>query len=636
MNACQTELRLSAKNDVVSHDDYAAFLAQYCQSNPGWACSYDTSFFWRLDPRLQRAFMSDSCPGDAFHQEECLEYFAEHPEKHLGYSGEIEKLCSSVKELLVPTGLVQETAAFSNEDSSFENGTRSQELGQSQAHAADEYTGMDRGSKRSGKRGKGNENYFSDVDDEEDEEFEEGEEMVNDKGKKGRQGFGKKDGGGEEDNELLGEGQSEEDREGHQSAGNSSSTFAGETNDAFATGDQDILASVDGSDSEGSLQVEISSNATVPSMGLDEENSNELITEQPNKLNQEPQDAHEGVKHNGHSQPAPPQSKSEDSLGSSQYDENMATSDKDKDKIRNFVLAITGSFAFILILGVTHGSRIRLHQRNKDAPSRHYECFAEDEVLSLPSGESGLFQSSNGSTLEAALTFIDSRTKKELVLTSKQRAGIASHFSRLIHLVKRDTTAASDFDSVHARCEDLSLEALNDESPIFDSPKLTEEAMVDEEGWRKRLEIGGFTHDIRGCGLFGAGKSSNRILRQIEESPCESEISAEESSISVYTESSCNDVVSEERLEQLKEFDDSLTTGLSKLAGQMSKLVANDCTSLDVSAARSLRDCFESRAGNEFVYRGGAGSSGADSSTASDIESTCSSTTENMQADATE
>ena len=77
MSLCQAGLSKIARNSVVSHDDYAAFLARYCQSNPAWACTHDTSYFWRLDPRLQRSFISERCPGNAFHQEECLEYLAD-------------------------------------------------------------------------------------------------------------------------------------------------------------------------------------------------------------------------------------------------------------------------------------------------------------------------------------------------------------------------------------------------------------------------------------------------------------------------------------------------------------------------------------------------------------------------------
>jgi hypothetical protein len=638
MTVCQTEMGLVAEDDVVSHDDYAAFLAQYCQSNPGWACSYDTSYFWRLDPRLQRVFISERCPGEAFHQEECLEYFVEHPEQDLGYSGEIEKLCSSVKELLVPTGLVWEmTASITasrNGGSGVESGVRSQELEQSQDRAVDEYLGKNRGSKRSGKRGKNNGDYFSKVDDEEDGD------RVDDKEKKGRDGSGKEEGGGENHGVLIVGEQSEEDEEVHQILGNSTTNVTEESNGIITTGDQDVLTSVDGP-GEMSPPVETSSNITVPSAGLNEENSNEPKADQQSEPNEESKDAHMGMSQNGRP-PSEPPSNAEENLGSKEYDENIATNERDKDKVRNLVLAITGSFAFVLILGIARGSRTRLHQRNKEAPVRHYECFVEEEELSLPSGESDIFQSSDGSTLEAALSFINSRTKKEEAPTTQQRAYIASFFSRLIHLVHRDATrnAASDFDSVHARCEDLSFEAINGESSIFNSLTLAEKVVADEKGWRKRLEIGGFSHDHK-RNMFDVGKGVDRILRQIEESPCESEISAEESSISVYTESSCDNEVIEEPRERTKDFD-SRTTGLVELTAQMSTsrnqslFIANGSASNDASTFRSLRDCFETRAGNEFNYRGGAGSSGPDSSTTSDVESTCSSTTESMQADSTE
>lgn len=666
MTLCQIELGTNGENGIVSHDDYAVFLRRYCQSNPAWACTRDTSYFWRLDPRLQRVFISERCPGDDFHQEECLSYFVGHPEQDFGYSGDLGKLCSAVKQLLVPTGLVWEMTDVSDGDAQAQgptksdalnvdgSNTRSQEL-QTSSKPQGEQLGRNGKSKGSAKRAKNNDDAPLSRDDEEER---------NEKGKTGEreENAGEKGEGEDQEEERENEGEQvavEEDDGGGVSEGDDKevvdstnadvekekdeATSTTSTNEA-EVGDQNQDLSPNVDDSEGSPQNETLASTTDDSSTEDDPESNkddkEPRKDQKNELNEGSQNADSNIintngESNNGSSPAGshrPEA-AEDMLGSQGDSDEESTNKREEEKVKNYVIAIVGSVAFVLLLGIAHRTRTSLNTRSASASPKHHANLEACQDLSLSSGESYIFDASGDSTLEAALSFIDRNTSKEQSPTARQKSRIASFFTRLVLPARVDETknTASDSDSVLARCEDLSIES-DDELMIFSDQTQRKNLLSGRRGRCNQPTVGSISRMKREQKFLDVGHTVDRILKQIEESPCESELSEEDLSISECTDSSCDDIDNNEVRERFREFESRLTAEFEELNAQMldptnqSPPPIGGCATSDASSFRSIIDGFETRAGYEFVYRGGAGSSGPDSSTTSDAESSCSST----------
>lgn len=106
LGVCESEFIYQGKWGGLRHDQYADFLAQYCQTSPGETCRQQASNFWNLDLRLQKVFISPGCPQDTELNEQCIDYFLQNNPQTLIYAGNVTQLCESTKELLLTTGLM--------------------------------------------------------------------------------------------------------------------------------------------------------------------------------------------------------------------------------------------------------------------------------------------------------------------------------------------------------------------------------------------------------------------------------------------------------------------------------------------------------------------------------------------------